>query len=455
MNQDINEDKTKIDGEIPEVPKKETAGKNVTPEVSANAGVDKPDQTGGDAPGKNGGAKNGKSVSEIVAEQEHQKPVFPIIIFALLVVILLVMGYFLFFKDKGAPGVDENIRQMQQTAQQIQDSETTVKKMQDETQALIDEYKQKKGDEAAGVKLMNLNPEEKALLEQKIKDEKDVSIKSLLEEINDKDSELKVLQQKITELEALLPKPHVVTEGENHYQVAMDFLLNVKKVEKDKAMKLVERTALIEPLVPGFKVWNFYSGDAYGTSVTQGTAPISPNTLIRRAKKKLVDARDQAISEKEKLAVDIQALEEKRNGLIKQLGSLNREKETLISQVTDLNKQNVKMQTTVNSLFYLLDMEKNLKKEGIIKGGFLKTTKLKKVSPEYFTTSVDLRSMDQVSFTADDLGIGKIKKITLFPKFYKKGVDYKVEFSADKKHGIVTFLSIGKFKNERVVISVK
>lgn len=74
-----------------------------------------------------------------------------------------------------------------------------------------------------------------------------------------------------------------------------------KKLEKKRAMELVERTALFDELVPGFKVWNFYTGDEYGTSVTQGTARISPNTLIRSAKKKLVDARDEAISERDQL----------------------------------------------------------------------------------------------------------------------------------------------------------
>lgn len=53
-------------------------------------------------------------------------------------------------------------------------------------------------------------------------------------------------------------------------------------------MKLAERTLLFDSLVPGFKVWNFYSGDEYGSFITQGNAPISPNEISRRNKKALV-----------------------------------------------------------------------------------------------------------------------------------------------------------------------
>jgi hypothetical protein len=312
----------------------------------------------------------------------------------------------------------------------------------------MNEYKEKTGEPFMGVNPLNLNEEEQKLLEQKIKEETNVSIKSLLEEINEKNKDIRDLQGKIKKIEALLPRPHIVKSGENHYQVAMDFLLNEKKVEKKRAMLLVERTALIDPMVPGFKVWNFYTGDAYGTSVTQGTAAISPNELRRRAKKKLVDARDEAISERDKLAEEIKKLDKKRNEIIIQLDLLTGEKENLINKVSDLNQQ-------VSSVFYLLDTQRSLKKKGILKGGFLKSTKLRDVSPEYFTMSVDLRSQNQILISATEMGIGKIKSVTLYPKFYRKGTDYRVEIDPDKQSASVTILDTIKFKNERVVISVK
>ena len=367
---------------------------------------------------------------------------------AVLILALLVTAYFLFFKDKGKMESSGQVRQMQELTQQVRDLESDVKEKEDEVFELEEQYKEKTGEESIGVNTLNLNPEEKELLKKRIGEEKDVSVKSLLEEILDKNNEIQELKEKITEIEKLLPKPHIVKAGENHYQIAMDFLLNEKNVEKKRAMELVERTALFDAMVPGFKVWNFYSGDEYGTSVTQGTAAISPNTLIRQAKKKLVDARDKAISERDKLSDDIKVLEEKRKEIITQVDSLTQEKENLIGKVSDLNQQ-------VNSLFYLLDSQRNLKKKGILKKGFFKSTKLRDVSPEHFTSSVDLRYGVEIIFSASDLGLDKIKGVSLYPKFFKKGTHYKVAIDDDKKGATVTIMDTAKFKNERVVISVK
>jgi len=373
------------------------------------------------------------------------------IIIALLAVALLVMGYFLLFtgkKDAGSSGAAQ-IRQMQELTQQVQNMESDVKNKEDEIFSLADQVKEKTGEESLGINVMDLSDGEKQILEKRIKEEKDISVKSLLEEILEKNNEIQELRQKITEIEALLPKPHLVAKGENHYQIAMDFLVNEKGVDKKKAMELVERTALFDELVPGFKVWNFFTGDEYGSSVTQGSAAISPNTLIRRAKKQLVDARDEAIEQRDQLSEDIKVLEDKRERLITQMDSLSKEKESLIGQVGELNVQ-------VNSLFYLLDSYNNLKEKGVIKGSALfRSAKLRDVSPEYFTQSIDLRTQSQIVFSAEELGIKRIKKITLFPKFYKEGTDYKIEISGDKLNGIITLLDPSKFKNERIVISIK
>lgn len=392
----------------------------------------------------------------IEKEEEKEQPVQKTkktpwgIIIAVIVVIaaLVVLGYLLFLKPKPLDEAAAKIQEMQELTQKIQGLETDMKKKQDDMFTLMNQYKQKTGQPFLGVNPLNLNEEEQKLLEQKIKEEKDVSIKSLLEEINDKNKEMRDLQEKIKEIEALLPVPHIVKAGETHFQIAQDFLVKEKNVDKKQAAELIERTALYDMLVPGFKVYNFYTGDEYGTSVTQGTAPVSPNTIIRQAKKKLVDARDEAISQRDKLSEDIKTLEERRNELIQQLDMLANEKANLINKVSELNVQ-------VNSLFYLVDTESSLKKKGILKGGFLRSTKLRDVSPEHFVTSMDLRTNTELTISASDLGIGKIKSVTLFPKLYKAGADYKVEISTDKQTAILIFLDIGKFKNERLVISIE
>ncbi|HLP46596.1 MAG TPA: hypothetical protein VK469_11640, partial [Candidatus Kapabacteria bacterium] len=180
------------------------------------------------------------------------------IIIAVIVIIaaLVVLGYLLFLKPKPLDEQAAKIQEMQELTQEIQGLESDMKKKQDDIFSLMNKYKQKTGQPFLGVNPLNLNDEEKKLLEQKIKDEKDVSIKSLLEEINDKNDEIRGLQEKIKEIEALLPVPHIVKSGETHAQIAMDFLVKEKNVDKKQAAELIERTALYDMLIPGFKVYN-------------------------------------------------------------------------------------------------------------------------------------------------------------------------------------------------------
>jgi len=381
-------------------------------------------------------------------ENSRKKMTALFIVIGLLVAAVLVMGYILLFKGKPSGDGTAQIRQMQQMAQQVEGMESKVKDNQDEMFELMEEYKKKTGGQSLGINPLELGDKERELLKKRIEAEEDVSIKSLLEEVLDKDSEIRDLKARIVEIEKLLPKPHIVKAGEIHYKVAMDFLMNDKQVDKKTAMKLVERAALLETMVPGFKVWNFYTGDAYGTSVTQGTAAVSPNSLIRHAKKVLVDARDEAIAQRDILSDEIKTLEEKRGRIIRQVDLLTEEKTSLISKVGQLNQQ-------VNSLYFLLDSQRSLKTKGILKSGFLRSIKLRDVSPEHFAATLDLRSENQLLISAADLGLRKIKDVDIYPRFYKLGIDYKVAIGREKLTAVLTLLETEKFKNERIVISVK
>ena len=373
---------------------------------------------------------------------------------ALLIIAIVVMSFFL-FKGKGRKSASPQMRQMEETVQQIQKLESVIQEKQNEVFTLVGDYRKATGKDIAEINILNLTPEQKRVLEEKIKSETNVSIQSLLQDILDKSGDIKGLQEKIQELESILPKPHLVEKGENHYQIAMDFLLNEKGIEKKKTMELIERTALFEPLIPGFKVWNFLSDEEYGTFVTQGSAPISPNQIQRKVKEELVDAKDQAIAAKDKLESDIQKMETRRAELISQLDLLHQEKTDMLTRISDLNQQNLGLQAEMNSLFYILDLGKNLEKKGILKSGFLRSTKMQSVAAESFTASIDLRSVSTVSIAASSLGVSRIKGVTLYPGFYKKGIDYSVTISEDKQTATLTVLDPKKLRNERVVIAVE
>jgi len=378
-------------------------------------------------------------------EKKSKSMVFGIVA---LVITLGLMGYFLFYT--GDNGNNSNgVEQMQELAGQVQSMETAVKKKEGELYNLAEAYKDQSGqNKAIGFNPLDLSPEARELLRQRIAVEHDVSIKSLLEDILKKNEEIEDLREKIARIEKLLPSPHIVAEGENHYQIAMEFLINQIGLDKEEAVDLLERTALFDELAPGFKVWNFYSGDEYGTSVSQGDADISPNLLIHLAKKKLTDDRNSALAERDKLASNIKTLEEREQENSAQLKLLNEEREGLVNTVSDLTQQ-------VNSLYYLLDSRQNLKKKGILKSRFLTSAKVRDVSPEWFNCSIDLRTKNQLLIAAKDLGIKKIKDVSLYPNIYREGNSYKIEMTADKRYALLTILKKDKFKNERLVIAIR
>jgi type II secretory pathway component PulM len=389
--------------------------------------------------------------SQVEPEKKSKK--FYYVIGALALVIL-VLAYFV-FKGPSGPKISSKMRQMEETVQQIQQLESGIQDKQNEVFNVLNEYKKKTGEDLPEVNIMNLSPEQKKVLEEKIKNEKDVSIKSLLQDILDKNSDIQNLNARVQELETLLPKPHVVEKGENHYQIAMNFLLNEKGVDKTRAMELVERAALFEPVVPGFKIWNFYAEDEYGTFVTQGSAPISPNQIQRKVKKELVDAKDKAIAEKDQLQSDINEMETRRTELISQLDLLNQEKQNMLVKMTDLNQQNQEMQTELNSVFYAMNLPKVLSEKGIIKGGFLRSTKLQKVDSALFDKSIDLRGNAKIAVAAPDFQLAKIKDITIYPSYFKAGIDFKVEFDETRQNATITILDIKKFMSEKIAIAIE
>jgi hypothetical protein len=371
-----------------------------------------------------------------------------------LALVILVLAYFV-LKGPAGPKMSPKMKQMEETVQQIQQLESSIQEKQNEVFNVLNEYKKKTGEELPEVNIMNLSPEQKKVLEEKIKNEKDVSIKSLLQDILDKNSDIQNLSSRVQELETLLPKPHLVEKGENHYQIAMNFLLNEKGVDKTRAMELVERTALFEPIVPGFKIWNFYAEDEYGTFVTQGTAPISPNQIQRKVKKELVDLKDKAVAEKDKLQSDINEMEIRRGELISQLDLLNQEKQNMLVRMSDLNDQNQEMQTALNSVFFALDLRKNLNEKGIIKGGFLRSTKLQKVDLTLFDQSLDLRGDPKINVAASVFQLAKIRGITIYPSYFKLNTDYKIEFDETSQNATITLIDVKKFMSEKIAIAIE
>ena len=397
------------------------------------------------------GTEKAKKTPEITLSKKSK------ILFASSVLLLfaLVVSGFIYLLNNKTDFSDTRINQMSSLVQKVRKLEDNIQSNQDDILTLVKEYKEKTGKNLPTLDIINLSEEERLLLEEKISTESNISIKNLLSEILSKKSEILELNLHIKEIEQFLPKPHIVSDGENHYQVAMDYLLNIKGVEKNEALKLVERTFLFEPLIPGFKIWNFYSNGEFGSFISQGTASISPNEISRKEKRKLTDARDIAIEERDIMAEDIRLLRAKRDEILRQINTLNNEKTHLIERIEALNLENSSMIRSVNSLHYIIDTQKNLLKGGVLKGGFLRSVKLQSIPHDLFSRSLDLRSENRIVVDSSDLDLKKIRKVTVFPKFYRSDFDYKIILEQGSKSALLSILNREKLKNERIVIAVE
>jgi type II secretory pathway component PulM len=134
--------------------------------------------------------------------EKKSKKIFYVV--GALALVILVLAYFV-FKGPSGPQVSPKMKQMEETVQQIQKLEAGIQEKQNEVFTVLSEYKKKTGKDLPEINIMNLSPEQKKVLEEKIKNEKDVSIKSLLQDILDKNNDIQNLNARLQELEAMLP----------------------------------------------------------------------------------------------------------------------------------------------------------------------------------------------------------------------------------------------------------
>jgi hypothetical protein len=372
---------------------------------------------------------------------------------------ILTTGVMVFNPFGLLDGQNKNLKssqkdQVQKMVVKVQNLEEEISKKQAEVFTLLSKYKRKTGKELSYLNLLNLTDEEKKLLENRIKQEKRISIKSLLETILEKTRQVSNLQKSMAAVEEKMPEPIRVTQGENHYQVALNFLVKEQGMGKEDAARVVEQAILFENLMPGFKVWNFYDNGEFGTFVTQGDASISPGQLQRMLKQQLISQKNRVLAERDKLSEDVTLLKTNNKGLNDRLTRLNQENAQLAGKYSLLDEQYKALEKQWNSLFYRLDLEKYLVERGIIKRGFLKKSNLNRFTAIDFESSIDLRESKQIHVPAARFNAGKIKNVVLYPRLFKKGIDYEVSMDNQSSGAVLTILNPEKLKNERVVISV-
>ncbi len=301
---------------------------------------------------------------------------------------------------------------------------------------------------------MQLTEEQKKALEDRIKAEKNSSYQALLQEVLDKDKEIKDLNEKITKLRAQLPKPDMAKEGDSHYAMALHFLRK-KGVKETEAKRLISRVNIMEKLAKGFEVYHFYSNGVYGTWVSQGRAKISPNDLIREEREKVEGERDTAMAHGEVLQDEVNDLLSQKAKITSEIEGLRSEKAKLINDMNALSATNEQQKSKLNSLHYVVGDRKQLEKSGvIIVPVFAKDRAGKNWKDDVFNKSLDLRSNDTITIHASEIGLKQIGKVSVVPGSYVKDEHYKVTISPDKASATVKLITKERFKNDKVVFAV-
>jgi len=301
---------------------------------------------------------------------------------------------------------------------------------------------------------LQLTDEQKKALEERIKNEKNSSYQALLQEVLDKDKEIKDLNSKLAKLKADLPKPDVAKPNDSHYGMALRFLKK-KGVPEAEAKKLVSRVAIMDKLAPGFEVYHFYANGTYGTWVSQGKAKITPNDLMRQEREKVEGERDEALAQNEKLQEEVLDLESQKKKITEEISALQTERGNLIEERTKLQADNAGQLAKLNSLHYVVGKRDTLKAEGVIEiPVFAKDRAGKNWRDEVFTQSLDLRSAKTITIKAADLGLKKIGKVNVVPGSYIKDEHYKLTISEDKQTATVDLITVSRFKNDKVVFAV-
>lgn len=309
-------------------------------------------------------------------------------------------------------------------------------------------------DAAPDVTTLQLSEAQRAALETRIKAEKNSSYQALLQEILDKDQEIKGINKKIAQLRASLPRPEIARENDSHYGMAMRFLRR-KGVPEEKAKQLISKVLIMDEVAPGFEVYHFYSHGVYGSWVAQGKADISPTQLQAGQRAKLEGERDAANQESANLQAKITDLNAEAERIAADIDALRTEKVRMTKELDSLTAANQAQTAMLNSVHYLVGTRKNLVQDGIIVVPvFSRDRAGRNWDDRAFNHSADLRSADSITLTAAEAGLEKIGKVDVVPGSLEKNKHYTLEINPDRTSARVHFLDKERFRNEKVAFAL-
>lgn len=300
---------------------------------------------------------------------------------------------------------------------------------------------------------VQLSESQAALLQSMLTDEEDISLKGLLQQIIDTRTRINEIEDEIDLVKSELPSPDTVERGDTHLGLAQDYLMKNHGLEADEAERLAARSLLTNNLAPGMEVWHFYADGVYGTTVTQGTARVSPFFLNIREKRKLRDERDEALALAASLEAEITVLEATRDQLRSDLDRVVAQRDDLQYERDILVDVREELIEADQSAYFYVDTQRRLREKDILAPAGMQ---LKEWRKDLFSQKLDLRTQQSLRVYAEDFGARRLRRVILLPKDrFKDGTDYRVTYDEDHMVATIHLEDTERFKNDAFVVVLR
>ena len=297
----------------------------------------------------------------------------------------------------------------------------------------------------------DLNPEQRDVLNSLVEQEKDISYKALLQKIIADRDTIRDLQEKVAHLEQTLPDKFVVAKrGDRQHDLAMNYLTQEAKLDADKAKSLLSQVDQTDELVPGNKVWFFYSPQdgTFRTYVTQGEANYTPLAVRRARQRQLIKERDTFKGERDTAQNEVADLQATKTQLESDIDGLTQRKTELEGTVDQLTRDIAFRQ---NSLFYHAANVASLKDQGVLSPVLKRVQDVKGLNYEQ---SLDLREGTVITLMPGNYGLNEIREVRVLPNIYQKGRDFAIETAEDHSSAKLIILDPELFRGKEVLLAI-
>jgi hypothetical protein len=275
-------------------------------------------------------------------------------------------------------------------------------------------------------------------------------IEELQRELNSKNDIIKQLQRENADLQSKVPVSLEVQEGDNHWEIAHNFLTETKGLSEDEANKVLKKSYLFDSLLAGFQVGNVSDSGEYSSFLSQGNAVASPGKMKRvedtkEEAKKVVLRNNVTLAEIEGMQQSAE-FKDKMMMAKKEMEALHKKNAVLEENLERYREATTELDAQLHSVYYFAGTKDSLKASGkIALGG---------VGYADFENSIDLREENTIELSAGDFNVPEIKKIEIVPKTLEENRDYRITVAADGQTANIQLLNMNKFRLARLIIVV-